>query len=84
MRSDFEQGAYNIHNHNHTEWSDEQLQNRLEELYENNRIVGYTGERLAQITKEMGLLAFEMAERLRERRNESIEEAWREYGKVDS
>ena len=76
MRSDFEQGAYNVHEHNHVEWTDEQLQNRLSMLYENNRAVGYTGDRLAQVTREMGLIAFEMAERYREQRNQEIDEAW--------
>jgi len=81
--TEFIQGAYNKHEHNHIEWTDEQLQNRLDQLYENNRLVSYVGERKAQVTREMGIIAFEMAERLRERKDQSIDEAWREYGNVE-
>ena len=75
---------YNVHEHNHIEWSDDRLQNRLNELHENNRQIGYTGERKRQVEREMTLIAMEMAERLRESRNEQIEEAWREHGKLEA
>lgn len=71
---------YNPNDHNFIEWSDERLSDRMSELHENNRIVGYTGERKAQVEREMTHIAFEMAERLREAREQDIEEAWREHG----
>lgn len=63
---------------NYIEWSDDKLQDRLNELHENNRSIQYTGERKNQVEREMTNIAFEMSERIRERRNEEIEEAWNE------
>lgn len=82
MRDDFERGGYNIGEHDHITWTDEQLQNRLNELHENTRIIRYSGERLAQVNREIGLIAMEMSERFRERKNQDIEEAWRRHGGV--
>ena len=75
----FEQANYNVNEHNFTERSDDQLQDRLNELHENNRIIGYRGERQGQVVGEMTLIAFEMAERLRTALNQQIEEAWSEH-----
>lgn len=68
--------TYNVHEHNFVEWSDDRLQARINELHENNRLIGYTGERKDQVEREMTHIAFEMAERLREAREQQIEEAW--------
>lgn len=75
---------YNPHEHNHIEWSDDRLQQRITTLSENIRIVRYTGERRAQVEREMGIIAFEMSERLREAREQDIEEAWRQHGTLDT
>ena len=77
--NDFEQAAYNKYEHDFTERTDEQLQTRLNELHENNRQIGYTGERLKQVTNEMSHIAFELSERIREQKKEEIEEAWSEH-----
>lgn len=82
MRSDFVEGAYNPDAHAFSEWPDERLQNRLNELHENNRSIGYTGERLTQVQREMTNIAFEMAERLRDAKNQQIEEAWSDYERI--
>lgn len=62
--------------HDHVERTDEQLQSRLSELHINNKNIGYTGERLIQVQREMGLIAFELSERQREKKMQEIAEAW--------
>lgn len=66
MNAEWVQGAYNSHEHDFTERTEEQLLTRLNHLHEMNKKVGYTGERLQQITKEMTLIAMELASRVEE------------------
>ena len=74
--TEFIQGGYNKHDHNHAEWTDDQLQDKLNHLHEIRSVASY-GERRGQIDREMGMIAFEMSERLREARKEDIEAAWK-------
>lgn len=73
---------YNVHEHNHIEWPEERLQRRLGELSANSRSVGYSGERAAQVGREMSIIAFELSERLRSEYGQDIQEAW--YGIVEA
>ena len=76
--SDFIQGGYNKYEHDFTERTDEQLQEKLADL-NNTRSYASSGARREQIDKTMTHIAFELSERLRESKNESIEQAWQEY-----
>lgn len=62
--------------HDFTERSSEQLQSRLAELHINNKNIGYTGERLKQVQREIGHISFELSERQREIKMQQIAEAW--------
>ena len=62
----------------HTEWPDGRIHRRLEELAEINQPWQRSKERREAIQREMAYLAFEASERLREARNQQIEEAWGE------
>ncbi len=62
--------------HDFTERSSEQLQSRLAELHINNKNIGYTGERLIQVQREIGHISFELSERQREIKMQQIAEAW--------
>lgn len=76
--SDFEQGGYNKYEHNFSERSNEQLQERLAMLAEHQQ--WHVGERRTQVEHEMSKIAFELAERLRVAKNEQIEQAWGQHG----
>jgi len=60
----------------HYMWNDEKLNDRLAVLSENRTLIEYTGPRLAQVSREIAMVAFELSERERERRGLTIEEAW--------
>lgn len=62
--------------HDHFTWHDDQLSRRLSELAEINKPWQRSDERREQIAREMSIIAFECAERHRERLNQEIEEAW--------
>lgn len=77
---DFIRGSYNKFEHDFTERPEEQLQTRLVALSQSRE---YTlGSRRAQIEREMTNIAFELAERERDRRELDIETAWHEYEEV--
>jgi hypothetical protein len=61
--------------HNHTEWVDGRLTERLSQLAEINKS-WQCPERLNQIQREMCIIAFESSERFRESKNVQVEEAW--------
>lgn len=69
---------YYPHEHNFVERPTDALQARLAELHVNNKNIGYSGERLAQVQREIGHISFELSERFRESKAEDIEIAWRE------
>ena len=63
-------GAYNPHEHNHTEWTDDQLwqeADRLGKMLRADHEPRYTGERREQISKQMSLVALEQYMRHQER-----------------
>jgi len=81
MRSDFERGAYNVEEHNHIEWPTSRLEARISHLNEMNELVHYSGERLAQVEREIGLCALELSCRYADETNKS----WEEYnGTLDT
>lgn len=47
--------------HNHIEWTDDALNERLKLLSDNMDNINYTGERLQQVQREIGLIAFELS-----------------------
>lgn len=59
--NDFEQGAYNPHEHDYSGRSVEKLSEQISELYDNIKEGKYGPERLAQVQKEMARLTFELA-----------------------
>lgn len=59
MRNDFEQAAYNPHEHNYTEWGKARLEQREKELNESLRNINHAPERLKQIQSELARIAFE-------------------------
>lgn len=61
--------------HNHTEWVDGRLAERLGVLAEINQPWQCTERRL-QIEREMCIIAFESSERYREEKAVQVEEAW--------
>lgn len=75
------QASYNVHEHNHTEKDEGQLNARLEQLAGLNQDWQSAGRR-AQVQREMSIIAFECAERQREAKNQQIEEAWSEHAVV--
>ena len=68
-------GAYNVHEHNHIEWHRDALNERLKLLTDNMNNIRYTGERLHQVRREIGLIAFELSCRY----SEETDQAWEEY-----
>lgn len=81
-RSDFTKGAYNPNDHNHTEWSDDRLSGRVQEITEDMKNITYTGERLQQLQHELMLVTMEQVARYYESHGESVAEGWRDiYGK---
>ena len=61
--------------HNHTQWVDGRLNERLSQLSEINK-PWQCPERRAQIEHEMSVIAFEATERFRESKGVQVEEAW--------
>ena len=55
--------TYNIHEHNHIEWTNDALNERLKLLTDNMNTINYSGERLEQVSREIGLIAFELTAR---------------------
>ena len=78
VMSEYTQGAYNVEDHNHTEWSDQELSDRLNYLYCQAQEVEYTGERLRDIQREMGKIVYEQTARYAENHNESVADSWRQ------
>lgn len=68
--SEFTKPAYNIHEHNHTEWSDERLYQRLTQLTEINQPWQGSRERLRTIQDEMSYIVFEQMQRYGETHGE--------------
>lgn len=64
--------------HDHIEWPTEKLQERLGELHVNNKNIVYTGERLLQVQKEIGLISLELSCRYRDERGEIIDGSFAE------
>lgn len=77
MMSEYIQAAYNKYEHDYLERTDDQLQEKLDTLTK-SREYG-VGARRKQIEREMSMIAFELAERYRERKNEQIEQCWSEH-----
>ena len=61
--NDFEQGAYNPHEHDYTERTLEQLSERVNELYDNAKQGRYGEQRLKQVQSELARLTFEISAR---------------------
>jgi len=76
--SEFVQAAYNVHEHDYLQRTDEALQERLAQLHINIRNIGYTGLRLAQVRSEVNHISFELSERFRESKQQDVEMAWSE------
>lgn len=83
--NNFEQGAYNVEEHNHITWPTERLEARIADIQNRMGIITYSGERLAQNQRELDLIAFELASRYREKKLGEIALAWkeRENGNVE-
>jgi len=63
----FKQGAYNVHEHSHTEWSDERLHQEAEKVAQLRKIVPYTGQRALQMAQRANLIMQEEIWRYAER-----------------
>lgn len=50
---------YNVHEHNHIEWTQEMLDSRVLTLSDSLKNINHCPERLEQIKRELGLLAYE-------------------------
>lgn len=74
---EFTKPAYNIHEHNHVEWSDARLKQRDEELQAINK-PWQSPEGLARVQGEIGKIAFEVSKRKDDIQDE-IDKAWSEY-----
>lgn len=66
MREDFIGGAYNVEEHNHTEWPLDRLKRRADELQRSLNGIEHHPIRKAQIQREIGLIATELYYRKRE------------------
>lgn len=66
---------YSIHEHNHIEQSTDALNERLKLLTDNMNSIRYSGERLHQVRREIGLIAFELSCIYAE----ETEQSWNEY-----
>ena len=75
----FEQANYNVHEHNHTEWSDERLAAEAERVAHLRKTVGYVGERALQMAQRAELTLQEQMWRYAEKKNQQVEEAWSEH-----
>ena len=60
--------------YNHIEWTDDALNERLKLLTDNMNTINYTGDRLEQVQREIGLIAFELSCRY----GEENEKSWNE------
>lgn len=78
MGLEFTQGAYNPYDHDYIERTDDKLQEQLETLAK-SREYAASGERREQIQREMGMIAFELAVRYRERKFSEMDQCWAEY-----
>lgn len=58
---------------NEQSWPVSRLQARLDELKANERAINYTGERKAQVSREIGAIAFELSCRYAEETNQEWE-----------
>lgn len=67
--------TYNINEHNHIEWHRDALNERLKLLTDNMNSIRYSGERLRQVQREIGLISFELSCRYAE----ETEQSWNEY-----
>ena len=63
----FKQGAYNVHEHNHTEWTDKRLHEEAEKVAQLRKIVPYTGQRALQMAQRANLIMQEQIFRYSER-----------------
>lgn len=69
--SEFVKGAYNIHEHNHTEWSDKRLNEEVATITALYKVVKYTGERERQMKLRMKKATWEQEKRYGETHLES-------------
>lgn len=74
--SEFIQGAYNKEEHNHYEWPTERLEARIADIQHRMGMIAYSGERLAQVERELDLCALELACRYRDKRLGEMESDW--------
>ena len=63
----YAKGAYNVHEHNHTEWSDERLHEEAVRVAELRAAVNYVGERAVQMALRANLTMQEQMWRYAER-----------------
>lgn len=70
---------YNKHEHDFTGRTDKELQERLDQLRENNRLIGYSEARRERIESEMTYLSFEIFERLKREYNEELDDKLDEF-----
>lgn len=63
---------------NHIEWPTRALNERLKLLTDNMNHIAYSGERLTQVRREIGLIAFELSCRY----GEETDQAWEEHEKL--
>jgi hypothetical protein len=76
--NDFEQGGYNIHEHNHTKWSDERLHEEAVRVAELRDQIHYVGERALQMATRYNNVTFEEQERYRINKGLTAAEAYGE------
>lgn len=70
---------YNVHEHNHIEWPTERLEARIADIQHRMGMIAYSGARLAQVERELDLIAFELSCRQAEARDLEVEQAWAEH-----
>jgi hypothetical protein len=76
--SEFIQGGYNIHEHNHVDWSDERLHEEAVKVAQLRHTVHYVGERALQMAARYNNVTFEEQERYRINKGLTAAEAYGE------
>lgn len=74
--SEYIQAAYNVEEHNHTEWSTERLETRIADIQHRMGMIAYSGERLAQNERELDLIALELTLRHIDKKLAEVAMAW--------
>lgn len=80
---EFTKGGYNIHEHNHSEWSDERLHEESLKVAQLRKLIPYTGQRALQMAQRANLIMQEELWRYAETHTqyqEEMEEAWSQHG----